>query len=559
MVLIRFAVVATISFLILSIGYDWGLPGEKRANTLFTNKSEHVSMVSLLAENYRSQKEKTGSKIYIENYSSHIQSMEYDESINMSIARFLMVPYAADDAFALKAVKNLNPYEYDFDPNYYMYGGGLIYASALALKIAEMIGFIELKTDISYYLENPKMSGRLYEVLRILVLIFSVIGISVAYIYVLKNHGKLPAMLTTILMLINPESIASSHAIEPHMYVLVFFSLSLYYAYKYHKQETLSYDYIPSAIFAGLSIGTQASSMYIVIPIIITTLLALKNKANSYSVIKKIFIFFIVVVTTVILINPFYILNVEGFIQDLNVGIGNQVGVLSDDSSGSILKHSWAQYQISFFLLILYIVSIPYNLIVFQNKDTLFYLGIIIPAIVVYLLTGNIMQYIYPSLVVFSIFSSLMLIDIYKKIPKNIRIYFVSFVVILATFSSGLRSFYYLLNYKYDNRIIAAEWVNSNINTGSTIGVTFPPTNYDSIPIRLHKYQLTNEVLLNTENNTPDYVVLVNRSISDIHKENYELIKVFAPKSILGYRPVLKGEVAAIHAKTIKIYKLRQK
>ena len=252
----RTFIVLIISTIVLSFGYDWGLPSDKRASVLFIDKNEHRDKVSILADNYRAQKEKTAYKIYIDNYSDYIESMDYDASINMSLARFLMVPYAADDAFLLKAIKNLDPYNYDFDPNYYIYGGGLVYVSALALKVAEMVGYIKLKPDIAYYLANPKMAGRLYEVLRLLVLIFSVIGIGITYVYVVKNHGQWPAILTTALVLINPESIASSHAIEPHMYVLPFFLLSLYYAYKYHKSEALTYDYIPAAIFAGLSIGT---------------------------------------------------------------------------------------------------------------------------------------------------------------------------------------------------------------------------------------------------------------------------------------------------------------
>ena len=549
----RTFIVLIISTIVLSFGYDWGLPSDKRASVLFIDKNEHRDKVSILADNYRAQKEKTAYKIYIDNYSDYIESMDYDASINMSLARFLMVPYAADDAFLLKAIKNLDPYNYDFDPNYYIYGGGLVYVSALALKVAEMVGYIKLKPDIAYYLANPKMAGRLYEVLRLLVLIFSVIGIGITYVYVVKNHGQWPAILTTALVLINPESIASSHAIEPHMYVLPFFLLSLYYAYKYHKSEALTYDYIPAAIFAGLSIGTQASSMYIVVPIVITTLLALRNAVEPYGLIKILFVFFIVVIIAVLLINPFYILNIEGFVQDLNVGIGNQLNVLSGDGK-SILKHAWAQYQISMFLLILFIMAIPYNLIMLRNKDTLFYLGIVIPAVVVYIMTGSIMQYIYPSLIVFSIISSLMLLDIYSRVSRFKKKYFVIFVFMLIILSPGTRSFYYLINYNYDNRIEAGKWVNNNIPINSNIGISFPPTNYDSIPFSFHKYNLT-DVSLAVNGGNPDYIILVNRDIPVSIKDKYILINVFTPKSILGYRPILKGEVAAIYAKTTKIYK----
>ena len=89
MIIIRAVLIAIVSFIILSAGYDWGLPSNERASVLFSDNNEHNNMVDLLAKNYRQQKEKTGDKIYIDDYTDYVKSMEYDESINMSLARFL--------------------------------------------------------------------------------------------------------------------------------------------------------------------------------------------------------------------------------------------------------------------------------------------------------------------------------------------------------------------------------------------------------------------------------------------------------------------------------------
>ena len=203
----------------------------------------------------------------------------------------------------------------------------------------------------------------------------------------------------------------------------------------------------------------------------------------------------------------------------------------------------------------LFAASIPYNLIILRDRDTLFYFGIIIPAIIIYIVTGNIMQYIYPSLMVFSIISSLMLLDIYRRLPIFSKKYFVVIIFALIVISPGMRSLYYLTNYKHDSRVEAGKWLNSNVPVASNIGMTFPPTNYDSIPFRFHKYNLIDISLISSTGSTPEYIILVNRDIPINIKNQYSLIKIFAPKSIFGYRPILKGEVAAIYAKTTKIYK----
>ena len=45
------------------------------------------------------------------------------------------------------------------------------------------------------------------------------------------------------------------------------------------------------------------------------------------------------------------------------------------------------------------------------------------------------------------------------------------------------------------------------------------------------------------------------KKLTENIKSYYGLVKEFKPNSIFGYHPVLKGEVAAIYAKTVKIYK----
>jgi hypothetical protein len=376
-----------------------------------------------------------------------------------------------------------------------------------------------------------------------------VIGVSLVYIYTVKNHGQKVAALTTILMLINPESMASSHAIEPHMYTLVFFAISLFYAYKYHMSNALTRDFIPAAIFAGLSIGTQASSMYIVVPVVITIFMALSNKTESHHLMKDIVLYFTIVMIVVILINPYYVINIEGFIQDFYVGMENQV------VNNSISINDWAIYQVSMFLLLLHIVSFLYSILVFRKKYVLFYSGIIIPAIVMYLITGQIMQYIYPSLMVFSILSSLVLLDIYSRLSERFRKYFFVAVLLLLILSPGLRSLYYAINYSYDNRLYAGKWVNNNIEANSSVGITFPPTNYDTIPFNYKKFKLIDIDSVVIDKGMPKYAITVNRGLTENIESYYALIQEFKPNSILNYHPVLKGEVAAIYAKTIRVYK----
>ena len=53
----------------------------------------------------------------------------------------------------------------------------------------------------------------------------------------------------------------------------------------------------------------------------------------------------------------------------------------------------------------------------------------------------------------------------------------------------------------------------------------------------------------------PDAVILLNAELPESIKVHYALVKEYFPASILGYRYVLDGELHALIAKTIKIYR----
>ena len=133
-----------------------------------------------------------------------------------------------------------------------MYGGGFVYSAAVLLKFLDIISVIKLKNDISFYLLNPNEIGKIYLYLRYLVAFSFLVGLIIFFNFTKKVLGKKYAYLSSFILLINPEIIASTHAIEPHAFVFPIFMLALFFAKRY-------YDYIDDknlllyGIFTGLS------------------------------------------------------------------------------------------------------------------------------------------------------------------------------------------------------------------------------------------------------------------------------------------------------------------
>jgi len=236
-------------------------------------------------------------------------------------------------------------------------------------------------------------------------------------------------------------------------------------------------------------------------------------------------------------------------INDLFVGFNNLL-TFKDDNQG-VLSEFRAPFQISFFLTILFIFSLIYSFYLKHQKYKFLLISLVIPSILIYITLGGIMQYIFSSLGIFSILSSISILNLLDKIKNNLKILSVIFLILFFIISPLSRSYYYLTNFKYDNRLLSASWINENIDKGSKISVLYPPTNWNSVPFNFKNYTILDQKnILNA-----DYVILVNQNIDTKFSDQFTLVKEFSPKSVFGYTPSLKGEVLAIYAKYINIYK----
>lgn len=526
----------------LSQGANWGLPNKDRAKVLFDNENEYLSSLPSLIQTYKDEKEKTNNKIYIDNYSEYKKNLDYKTAINLGLARYLIVPYAGDDAFTLKALKNLDPINFDIDPNYYFYGGGFIFSSAGALFIADKLNVIKLVNDISYYLKNPEEIGKIYLILRYIVILFASFGIVILFIISQKFGGKQVAYLASLFLLTNPETIASTHSVEPHAFVLPFFLLAILFSFK-SLENNNNKNIIFFGLFSGISIGTQVTSLFLVLIYFYLLFEDIRNKINYKIIFNKLTKYFVSLLIAFVILNPFYIYNFEEVFENFFIGVSN---LEVDKPERNFLKF-YAPYQISIFYLVLFVVATIYNVIFSTSKKIKIILILLFAGSVLYFLLDQVAQYIYSVLSLFALVSAIMICDIFKKLDKSKYL----FVIILLTFficTTFLRGSYYFINYKYDNRMEAGKWINKYIPRNSVIGIKFPPTNWDIVPFQFGNYVLKDYKI----NESAEYLILVSKDKTV--SNNFKIIKSFKPKSIFGIRPVLKGEVEAIYAKTIDIY-----
>jgi len=477
-----------------------------------------------------------------------LDSFNNKETIHRAVFKSLLSSWAGDDNTPIRAISNLNPYKLKFDPHFYTYGGGFIYTGAVFIQIAAWLKLVVAIPAQEYYLINPEEFGKIFTVLRFMVMLFATLGIYLIFHIAKEKFNYSIALLSWGIVLAIPETQVSARVIEPHLFVLPFFMLSFYYNVKSIEAD-IRKNYILAAIFTGFTIGTQSLGFYIVFAFFASLVINYKKKLINLSMAAKYFIMYAFISTCVLLLlNPFYIINYKGFLSEFKYGSGDFFNAYN----------LLAPYQISWFLFILFICAIFFHLIRYRkNEYSVISLACIIPAIFVYLGTNNYMQYIYSSLPLITILAAVMLRDIFFLIRGVKKVIFTVAIMVLFILYPLGRSAYYIINFTAENRESAGEWINEQIPAGSTIAMRYPPTLWDGVPFKFYDYKVVDYRKIDPNQTLPFAVILLNAELPKSIKAHYVLAKDYFPVSILGYRYVLAGEIHALIAKTIKIYRRR--
>ncbi len=521
-----------ITFTVFLISLDWGLPTQDRFKQVFGTENNF--------ENRKKEyqlKESTGTLT------------PYDQIIYGRSNLAVSFPYAGDEHYVLDGLRKLNPYKLKFDPGYYMYGGGFMYTEAAFLQLASWVKFLKIVRDFDYYKKHPEEVGKAYFVMRFAVVVFAATGIFLVFCLARKFFGYPVAFLSWFILFVMPMTHQATHTAEPHIFVLPFFILSFYFCLN-SMAGNQKKNCLLAAVFSGLTIGTQATSLYIVCPFGMSLYVNYRNKRmDKNGLLKSILLYSGVSIAVFFLINPFYLINYKGMIADLTRGSGNQL---------VINFKSWASSQLSWFLMFLFPVTAGYGVFkARKNKVFAVFMSCIVPGIAVYFLTNYHMPYVYSTAALLSVLTAFMLCEIFKNMKKSLRAVFAGVVLLLLVVFPLGRSVYYYLNFTSENSDAAGRWINQNVIPGTVIGVFYPPSLWDCVPFNYHNYKLVDYRQLDTvDSDLPKFIITSAQppSLPPEIISLYEVEKMYKPRSLFGHHYKLKGELQALIAKTTIIY-----
>jgi hypothetical protein len=276
------AVVVCIAAAIFLTGIQWGLPRSEVNQYLFGRHhvwtgQEILDLAggwdtdsAVAADRDRNPLERRNQPVLLNNT---------DPQRAEIVRRYRLFSYQPDEMITFRALSQMEPGQGQFDPKLYQYGGLWMYPVGALLRVASLVGYVDLRSDVAFYLDHPEVFGRFYVVARLYSVIWGLIGVVVVWLIVKRlTADHVLAALAGLCFAAMPVVITMSHEAKPHLGGAVLMLAAGYAAIRYLDLDTRRW-----AIAVGLLCGAATAMVPTSVPVflLIPLLAALRRKGTG--------------------------------------------------------------------------------------------------------------------------------------------------------------------------------------------------------------------------------------------------------------------------------------
>lgn len=172
------------------------------------------------------------------------------------VRRYRLFSHQPDEMVTLMALARMNPGQGDLDPKLYQYGGLWIYPVGVMLKLASIVGYLNLTDDLTFYLDKPEEFGRFYVVARLYVCMWGIVGAWAVFALTRRLSGRslLTSCVASFSFVMMPVVVNMAHEAKPHLPGAVLTLLTVLAAVRYVHCAGRRWFYA-SAVLAGMASG----------------------------------------------------------------------------------------------------------------------------------------------------------------------------------------------------------------------------------------------------------------------------------------------------------------
>ncbi len=281
---ITLAVIAAIYIACCCIGITWGLPSRDIDKYLFGNQTpwsgEEIYRLANVGKKFDAGRGADVDPDPIDKSTDQpIHLTKTKSDIAKIYLRYRLFTHQPDEMITMMALAGMKPSQLQFDPKLYQYGGLFIYPVGGLIKLCGMLGLIEVRSDIVYYLDHPDEFGKFYIVARAYAAAWGLLGIFIVFAITRHISTDAAGIVAAALFAIMPVVICMSHEGKPHLPGAVLMLCAVYFAIR-AKTSTRGAWWL-MCMCCGAAVGMVLSSAPILILIPLVCLIQYAGLENS--------------------------------------------------------------------------------------------------------------------------------------------------------------------------------------------------------------------------------------------------------------------------------------
>jgi hypothetical protein len=262
---IMLAMVMVVAACVFFTGLKWGLPSRDVDSFLFgDHRAWSGTEIQRLAGERRDDPS-LGANVpqhLLAGRDQVIALNETDEQRAQIIRRYRLYSYQPDENTLLMALARMKPGKGDLDPKFYQYGGLFVYPVGIALKLAAMCHWTDLRGDVAWYIDHPEAFGRFYVVARATAALWGLAGVWAVFWIARRLGGSdWAAGAAGLGYAFLPVVVNGAHEAKPHLPGAVLMLCAIIAACRYVETSARKY-LIATGALCGAAFAMVLSALW---------------------------------------------------------------------------------------------------------------------------------------------------------------------------------------------------------------------------------------------------------------------------------------------------------
>lgn len=170
-----------------------------------------------------------------------VSLLETEADIARILLRYRLYTYQPDEMITMMALSAMRPGELDLDPQLYQYGGLFLYPAGALIKLCGVLGLIDVRSDVTFYLDQPDEFGKFYVVARLYAAAWGLLGVFIVFGIAQRLGGTPSALVAAALFALLPVVVCMSHEGKPHLPGAVLMLSAVWFAMRHVAGATKRY------------------------------------------------------------------------------------------------------------------------------------------------------------------------------------------------------------------------------------------------------------------------------------------------------------------------------